>query len=253
MLYHKKVKVKDRLDKAVCERGLAASRERARALILEGRVLVNDVPVTKAGAMVDGESRIVLRGEDIPYVSRGGLKLKAALEHFGISLAGRVCMDIGASTGGFTDCMLQEGAARVYAVDVGYGQFHWRLRNDPRVVLLERTNIRHLERDRVPEEMDFVSMDVSFISLRLVLPRAREFMKPGGEAVALVKPQFEVGKGEVGKGGVVREEEKRLSAVEDVSLAAGEAGLKGMGWIESPVRGQKGNVEYLLYLKAEEG
>lgn len=247
------MKVKDRLDKAVCERGLAQSRERARALILEGRVLVDDVPVTKAGSLVAEGARIVLRGEDIPYVSRGGLKLKAALDHFGISLSGKVCMDIGASTGGFTDCMLQEGAARVYAVDVGYGQFHWRLRNDPRVVLLERTNIRRLQRDRVPEEMAFVSVDVSFISLGLVLPRAREFMKPGGEAVALIKPQFEVGRGEVGKGGVVREEEKRLSAVQDVSLAAAGAGLRNEGWMECPVRGQKGNVEYLMYLRAEEG
>lgn len=241
--------MKARLDRVLFERGLAGSRERARALILGGRVLVNRRPVTKAGSIVEEAAEIVLKGTDIPYVSRGGLKLKAALDRFGIVLEGKVAMDVGASTGGFTDCMLKEGAEKVYAVDVGYGQFDWSLRNDPRVVLLERTNIRHLNKERVPEEVDFASVDVSFISLRLVLPRVREFLKPGGEAVALVKPQFEVGRAEVGKGGIVRDEARRLEAVEAVRAGAGDCGFRAAGAMESPVRGQKGNVEYLLYLK----
>jgi 23S rRNA (cytidine1920-2'-O)/16S rRNA (cytidine1409-2'-O)-methyltransferase len=241
--------MKARLDRVMVERKLAPSRERARALILEGKVLVNRMPVTKAGALVNENVDITLRGGGIPYVSRGGLKLKAALERFGISLEGKTCMDVGASTGGFTDCMLREGARKVYAVDVGYGQFDWGLRNDSRVVLLERTNIRHLERERIDEGIDFAAIDVSFISLRLVVPRMREFMGPRGEVVALVKPQFEVGRGEVGKGGVVRDEEKRLAAVDSVSAALEAVGLCAAGVMESPVRGQKGNVEYLIYLK----
>jgi 23S rRNA (cytidine1920-2'-O)/16S rRNA (cytidine1409-2'-O)-methyltransferase len=241
--------MKARLDRVLCERGLAGSRERAKALILGGRVLVNRLPVTKAGSMVEEAADIVLKGSDIPYVSRGGLKLKAALDRFGIVLEGKAVMDVGASTGGFTDCMLKEGAGKVYAVDVGYGQFDWKLRNDPRVVLLERTNIRRLEKERVPEEVDFASVDVSFISLRLVLPRVREFLKPGGEAVALVKPQFEVGRGDVGKGGIIRDEARRLQAVEAVKAGAEDCGFRAVGAMESPVRGQKGNVEYLLYLK----
>lgn len=231
------------------ERRLAPSRERARALILEGKVLVNRMPVTKAGALVNEDVDITLRGSDIPYVSRGGLKLKAAIERFGISLKGKTCMDVGASTGGFTDCMLKEGARRVYAVDVGYGQFDWGLRGDPRVVLLERTNIRHMERERIEEHIDFAAIDVSFISLRLVVPRVREFLGTRGEVVALVKPQFEVGRGEVGKGGVVRDEEKRLAAVESVTVALEAEGLYTTGIMESPVKGQKGNIEYFVYLK----
>jgi 23S rRNA (cytidine1920-2'-O)/16S rRNA (cytidine1409-2'-O)-methyltransferase len=241
--------LKERLDKAVVERGLAQSRARARSLILGGKVLVDDRPVTKAGALVADSSAIRLKGEDIPFVSRGGVKLDAALEHFGVDLRGTLCMDVGASTGGFTHVMLLRGASQVWSVDVGYGQFDWGLRNDPRVVLMERTNIRNLEPEAVPEPMDFAAVDVSFISLRLVLPRVAAFLRPGGEVLALVKPQFEVGRGEVGKGGIVREEAKQLAAVEDVSRAARGAGFERLGVMESPIRGQKGNKEYILHLK----
>lgn len=244
--------MKERLDKALLGRGLVSSRERARALIMEGKVLVDNMPVTKAGAMVEAGASIAVK-EDIPYVSRGGVKLKAALERFGIGLRGKTAMDVGASTGGFTDCMLQEGAARVYAVDVGYGQFDWKLRNDPRVALLERTNIRYLAREAIPEEVQFATVDVSFISLRLVLPRVREFLAAGGEVVALVKPQFEVGKKDVGKGGIVRDEAKRLEAVEAVKGEAEACEFEPVGVMESPITGQKGNIEYLIYLRVTDG
>jgi 23S rRNA (cytidine1920-2'-O)/16S rRNA (cytidine1409-2'-O)-methyltransferase len=245
--------MKERLDKILVDRGVAGSRERAKALILAGRVLVNRVPMIKAGVLVEDSADVALRGEDIPYVSRGGLKLKAALENFAIVVHGKTCMDVGASTGGFTDCLLQEGAIKVYAVDVGYGQFDWGLRNDSRVVLLERTNIRHLERDKINDTIDIAVIDVSFISLTLVVPKVCEFLSPGGEVVALIKPQFEVGKGEVGKGGVVRDEEKRRLAVGRVQEALEASGLVTVGVMESPVRGQKGNTEYLIYLKTEGG
>lgn len=231
------------------ERGMAPSRERAKAMIMEGNILVAGAPLTKAGAMVDAESRIELRGADIPYVSRGGLKLEAALEHFGVELQGVVAMDVGSSTGGFTDCMLKRGARKVYCVDVGYGQLSWSLRNDPRVVLLERTNIRHLERERVADVVDIVTIDVSFISLRNVIPKAMEFIGEDGEILALVKPQFEVGRGQVGKGGIVREEEKRMSALDSVRRFAEGLGLKSPDAFQSPVPGQKGNIEYFLYLR----
>lgn len=241
--------MKTRLDKAVFERGLAGSRERARALILEGKVLVNRMPETKAGTFIEASAEITIRGMDIPYVSRGGLKLRTAFEHFGISLKGRTAMDVGASTGGFTDCMLEAGARKVYAIDVGYGQFDWRLRNDPRVVLLERTNIRYLERERIPEDVDFAAVDVSFISLRLVLPKVKEFLGPGGEVVALIKPQFEVGRSDVGKGGIVRVPEKREEAVRSLMEAVEAMGFVALGVIESPLKGQKGNVEYLMHAR----
>ncbi|GAB4388465.1 MAG: TlyA family rRNA (cytidine-2'-O)-methyltransferase [Thermodesulfovibrionales bacterium] len=245
--------MKERLDKVLVERGLAQSRERAKALIMEGKVLVEGRPETKPGALVGGDSAVSLKGEDIPFVSRGGVKLKAALDHFGVRVQGKSAMDVGASTGGFTDCLLSMGASKVFAVDVGYGQFDWRLRNDPRVVLLERTNIRHLERDRVPGALDMAVIDVSFISLTKVVPRVVEFLRPWGEILALIKPQFEVGKGEVGKGGVVRDEGKRLSAVESLRAAFRSMGLEDLGTMESPVRGQKGNVEYFIYLRLSGG
>lgn len=245
--------MKERLDKLLVQRGLASSRERARALIMEGKVLVDGRPVTKAGALVGDASSVSLKEPDIPYVSRGGLKLKAAVEHFGIGLKGKTVMDVGASTGGFTDYMLSQGARKVYAIDVGYGQFDWGLRQDPRVVLLERTNIRYLDRERIPEEVDLASVDVSFISLMNVIPRVTEFLRPGGEIIALVKPQFEVGKEEVGKGGVVREEEKRLKAVSSLREFFDKHGLVTVGTMESPVKGQKGNVEYFIYLKKPTG
>lgn len=244
--------MKIRLDRALVERGLAESRERAKALVLGGKVLVGMVPATKAGSMVDAAASIELRGEDIPYVGRGGLKLEAALDEFGINPEGMVAMDVGASTGGFTDCLLQRGASRVYAIDVGYGQFDWKLRNDQRVVLLERTNIRHLERDRIAEPVDIAVIDVSFISLRLVVPKVAEFLnRPGGQLVALVKPQFEVGRDEVGKGGIVRNEACRLRALDEVVAAVGDAGLDVLGTMDSPIKGQKGNIEYLIYAKEE--
>ncbi len=238
-----------RLDVLITERGLVESRQKARALIIEGQVLVNGHPVTKPGHMVSLDAEITVK-ETLPYVSRGGLKLEEALRKFILDVRDKVAMDIGASTGGFTDCLLKHGAKRVYAVDVGYGQLHWSLRQDPRVVVLERTNIRHLPRDKVPEEMDLITIDVSFISLEKVLPKAKEFLKPEGEVLALVKPQFEVGPEEVERGGVVRDEKKRLKAVEKVMELSKVLGFQVLGQMPSSVHGQKkGNVEYFLYLK----
>ena len=230
------------------ERGLAASRERARALILAGKVLVAGVPVTKAGALVSSQAPLTLQTGDIPYVSRGGVKLAAALEHFQICVAGQVVLDVGASTGGFTDCLLQRGALRVYAVDVGYGQLAWSLRQDPRVILLERTNIRYLPRQAIPEPIDLATIDVSFISLTLVFPKVREFVRPAGAILALVKPQFEVGRHQVGKGGVVRAATLQLQVVENLKAFAASLGLEVLGHLPSPILGPKGNQEYLLYL-----
>ena len=241
--------MKDRLDKIMVDRELVKSRERARALIMEGNVLVDGAPVTKAGAMINSASLITLKSGDIPYVSRGGLKLKAAIDFFNVYLKDKTAMDVGSSTGGFTDCMLQLGAKKIYCIDVGYGQIAWSLRNDPRIILLERTNIRHLERKRIPDIIDIATIDVSFISLTKVIPKVLEFLKENGEILALVKPQFEVGKGEVGKGGIVREEEKRLAAVASVRAEIETAGLRTISMFESPVAGQKGNIEYFLYLK----
>jgi len=241
--------MKERLDILLVEKGLVSSREKARALIMEGNVLVNGTPLTKAGSLVNADALIELKGEEIPYVSRGGLKLEAALHHFGINLKGLIAMDVGSSTGGFTDCMLQRGAMKVYCIDVGYGQLAWSLRNDPRVVLLERTNIRYLEKERIRDMINVATIDVSFISLKNVLPKVREFVKEGGEILALVKPQFEVGKGEVGKGGIVREEEKRMGAVNSIREFAEGLGLRSGGVFQSPVPGQKGNREYFLHLR----
>jgi 23S rRNA (cytidine1920-2'-O)/16S rRNA (cytidine1409-2'-O)-methyltransferase len=239
---------KIRLDRLLLDRGLAPSRERARALILAGQVLVNGAPVAKVGTLVPAEAAVTLKSPDQPYVSRGGLKLVAALDHFQIDVTGLAAMDVGASTGGFTDCLLQRGVARVYAVDVGYGQLAWRLRQDPRVIVSERTNIRHLPREAIPEEIDLVVVDVSFISLKLVLPQVILFLRSGGAIVALVKPQFEVGKGLVGKGGVVREPELQLQVVAEIKAFAETLGLEAVGVIPSPILGPKGNQEYLVYL-----
>ncbi len=241
------MKTKDRLDKIIIERGLVKSRERARALIMEGKVSVNGMKAEKAGSMVDGDAEIVVK-EDISYVSRGGLKLEAALDFFRVDPAGKVVMDIGCSTGGFTDCVLKRGAKRVYAVDVGYGQIDWSLRKDPRIVLLEKTNIRYLDREKIPEPVDLAVIDVSFISLLNVLPGVLGFLGERGEVLALIKPQFEVGKGMVGKGGIVREESKRLAAAEEVKEGAEKMGYQAEGFFESPVSGRKGNREYFLYL-----
>jgi 23S rRNA (cytidine1920-2'-O)/16S rRNA (cytidine1409-2'-O)-methyltransferase len=242
------MKQKERLDKVLVDRGLVKSRERAKALIMEGKVLVDGIVVSKAGSIVDIAGDLVLKEKEIPYVSRGGLKLEGALGHFAIDAKGMVTMDIGCSTGGFTDCLIKKGAKKVYAIDVGYGQFAWSLRNDPRVVLLEKTNIRYLERKAVPEEIDLAVVDVSFISLLKVLPKVGEFLGAEGRVLALIKPQFEVGRGMVGKGGVVRDEARRLSAVDAVREGAEVIGFVVIGVCDSPILGQKGNKEYFMYL-----
>lgn len=241
--------MKERLDKILVDKGLVQSRERARALIMAGKVMVNGRKVDKAGEMVPADADIALAGEDIPYVSRGGLKLEKALDEFNIDVAGKVTMDVGASTGGFTDCLLQRGALKVFAVDVGYGQLDLKLRNDPRVVNIERQNIRYLERELIPEPVDIATIDASFISLTKVLPKVSEFLKDGGELIALIKPQFEVGKGEVGKGGVVRDEAKQLAVVEKIKDFCTELGFSIIGVVESPILGPKGNKEFLIYAR----
>ena len=241
--------MKSRLDKILVEKGLASSRERAQALIMEGKVFVNGMPSPKAGAMVAEDAAIELKGEDIPYVSRGGLKLEAAVKHFNISLKDKTAMDVGSSTGGFTDCMLQNGAKKVYCIDVGYGQLAWKLRQDQRIVLIERTNVRYLERNKIPDEIDIAAIDVSFISLTKVVPAVLEFLKKDGEIIALIKPHFEVGKGEVGKGGIVKDEAKRLKTVEYVRESLESLGLETIGVMQSPIAGQKGNIEFLIYMK----
>lgn len=236
-----------RLDRLLMERGLVESRQKGQALILTGQVFVNGQKVDKAGVLVSRNADIRILSSSMPYVSRGGLKLQAALEQFRIDVSGCVCLDVGASTGGFTDCLLQYGAARVYAVDVGYGQMAWRLRQDPRVILIERTNIRRMDPSFIPEPIDMAVIDVSFISLEKVVPTILRFLKPGAGIIALIKPQFEVGREHVGKGGIVRDEQMRLLAVERVKTFLQNAGLDVKGVIQSPITGQDGNVEYLIY------
>lgn len=242
-----------RLDAALVEQGLAQSRERAKALIMSGVVFVNGQKADKPGEEIKEGADIRVNGSDLKYVSRGGLKLEKAMTSFQLSLNGCVCMDIGASTGGFTDCMLQNNARKVYAVDVGYGQLAWKLRTDERVINLERTNIRYVTQEQVPDSIDFVSVDVSFISLTLVLPVAYSLLKNNGEVVCLVKPQFEAGKGKVGKKGVVREPEIHLEVLQKIAKASAEIGLILLGADFSPVRGPEGNIEYLYYLKKSPG
>lgn len=242
---------KERIDKLLVQQNLAGSRERARALILAGRVLVDDHLIDKVGTQVYSDATIRLRGEDIPYVSRGGLKLAKALEHFDVTVAGRVAIDVGASTGGFTDCLLQNGAARVIAVDVGYGQLAWKLREDDRVVNLERTNIRHLTAEQLEVTPELAVIDASFISLEKVLPATLSLLGPRSDVVALIKPQFEVGKGQVGKGGVVRDPEQHSQVVEKIKLMATEHGCRVVDVCESPVLGPKGNREFLIHLRME--
>jgi 23S rRNA (cytidine1920-2'-O)/16S rRNA (cytidine1409-2'-O)-methyltransferase len=242
------VKRRQRLDERVLAEGLAETRSRAEALIRAGRVLVDDAPIDKPGARVAEHARLRLRGSARSFVSRGGEKLAGALEDLGVDPAGGLCLDVGASTGGFTDCLLQRGARHVVAVDVGYGQLDLRLREDPRVTLLERTNARHLEPEAVPAGVELVTVDVSFISLRLLLPRLRE-VAPGADLLLLVKPQFEVGKGQVGKGGVVREERLRAGAVAAVGEAALALGYAVLGEVESRLPGPSGNREIFLWLR----
>lgn len=255
--------ISERLDKLLVDRGLTTSRERAQALILAARVLVDGQAVTKAGQRVPVGSDLCLVGEDHPFASRGGVKLQHALDTFGLNVAGLVVMDVGASTGGFTDCLLQNGAARVYAIDVGYGQLAWKLRNDSRVVVLERQNIRHLDSHQIPEPIQLATVDVSFISLRLVIPALLPFLhapssagthpatpfKPG--LIALIKPQFEAGRSHVGKGGVVRDEAVRQAVCDAIADFCRASGFEVHGLVPSPLLGPKGNVEYLLYASLE--
>jgi 23S rRNA (cytidine1920-2'-O)/16S rRNA (cytidine1409-2'-O)-methyltransferase len=237
-----------RLDQLVVDKGLASSRERARALILAGQVLVNGAPVTKAGTAVDADAPIELLAPDHPYVGRGGVKLAHALDTFHVAVTGREALDIGASTGGFTDVLLQRGATRVIALDVGHGQLDWTLRNDPRVIVLEHFNARRLTPAALPGPVDIVTIDVSFISLRRILPVLPALLRPHADIVALVKPQFEAGRAEVKKG-IVRDPAIHARVLDDVSRAAAGVGLTPVGSIPSPITGQKGNVEFLLHLQ----
>jgi len=240
---------KKRLDLAVYEQGYTESREKAKALIMAGQVYVNGQKELKSGAGVKPDDTIEVRGARMPYVSRGGYKLEKAMQSFPISLEGAVCMDIGASTGGFTDCMLQNGAVKVYAIDVGYGQLAWKLRTDDRVVNLERTNFRYVTEAEVPEPIDFASVDVSFISLKIILPVLRERLKDGGQAVCLIKPQFEAGREKVGKKGVVRDLKVHTEVVEEITGFALEHGFSLLGLTYSPIKGPEGNIEYLMFLQ----
>ena len=239
---------KERLDLLLVARGFAASREHAKRLIMAGQVLVDEQRVDKAGTTVSPLSSLRVVGEDLPYVSRGGLKLAKGLESFGTVLTGKIAADIGASTGGFTDCMLQNGAAKVYAIDVGYGQLDWKLRTDTRVVNMERTNIRNVTAETLGQPLDFASIDVAFISLNKVLPVVRILLKDDGETIALIKPQFEAGKEHVGKNGVVRDPTVHTSVIRAVLTVAEDLGFIASGLTFSPIKGPKGNIEYLLHL-----
>lgn len=242
----------ERLDVLLHERGLVESREKARGLILAGQVLVDGRRIDKPGTRVETDAVLEITGDVNPYVSRGGLKLEAALEAFQIDVRGKVVLDVGASTGGFTDCLLKKGAARVYAVDVGYGQMDWRLRQDPRVIIRERTNIRYVTPDQFPELMDVCTIDVSFISLALVFPAVVPLIKAQGEMVALVKPQFEAGREQVGKKGVVREPEVHIKVLERVLNEALKNGLVPLNAVHSPITGPQGNIEFFVHLTRDE-
>ena len=245
---------KNRLDVALLERGLVPSRERGRALIMAGVVYVGGQKALKAGQTVKPDDVIEVRENINPFVSRGGLKLQKAMQTFPIHLQDNICIDVGASTGGFTDCMLQSGAAKVYAVDVGYGQLAWKLRTDPRVVNLERTNFRYCTTEQIPDAADFASVDVSFISLKIILPVLRTLLRDAGEAVCLIKPQFEAGRENVGKKGVVRDRTVHEAVVREITRFAADSGFAVEGLTYSPIKGPEGNIEYLMYLrKASQG
>lgn len=243
--------MKERLDVILVKKGLAPSREKAKALIMEGKVFVDGEREDKAGTMFPDQVKVEVKGPVLKYVSRGGLKLEKAMKCFALSLEGCVCMDIGASTGGFTDCMLQSGASKVFAVDVGYGQFAWKLRQDPRVVCMEKTNIRYVEPEDIKEALDFASVDVSFISLSKVLPTAEKLLKDNGEMVCLIKPQFEAGREKVGKKGVVRDPGVHLEVIRGIMETALADGFSVCDLNFSPVKGPEGNIEYLIHLKKE--
>lgn len=241
--------MKERLDVLLVQRGLAPSREKAKTMIMEGNVFVANQREDKAGTFFDNKVEIEVRGTTLKYVSRGGLKLEKAMNQFGLSLQGKICMDIGASTGGFTDCMLQNGAVKVYSVDVGYGQFAWKLRQDERVVCMEKTNIRYVTPEDIEDVLDFASVDVSFISLTKVLTPARELLREGGEMVCLIKPQFEAGKDKVGKKGVVRDPQVHKEVIESVIAYAKSIGFDILHLEYSPIKGPEGNIEYLVHIK----
>ena len=244
--------MKERLDVLLVSRGLAASREKAKAVIMAGQVYVKGQKEDKAGSMFESEAEIEVRGNTLKYVSRGGLKLEKAMECFGVEIEGKVCMDVGSSTGGFTDCMLQNKAVKVYSVDVGHGQLDWKLRNDPRVVCMEKTNIRYVTPEDIEEAPEFASIDVSFISLTKVLGPVRELLTPEGEIVSLIKPQFEAGREKVGKKGVVRDPAVHQEVIKKVVAFAHSLGFETKALEYSPIKGPEGNIEYLLWMKKQE-
>ena len=241
--------MKERLDVLLVKKNLAESREKAKAVIMAGIVYVDDQKEDKAGSMFEETAKIEVSGSTLKYVSRGGLKLEKAMTHFGVTLDQKICMDVGASTGGFTDCMLQNGAVKVYSVDVGHGQLAWKLRNDPRVVCMEKTNIRYVTPEEIPDKIQFVSIDVSFISLTKVLGPVKALMEPDGQVVCLIKPQFEAGREKVGKKGVVRERSVHLEVIRMVAAFAGSIGFEALHLEFSPIKGPEGNIEYLLHLR----
>ena len=245
--------MKERLDVLLVKKNLAESREKAKAVIMAGIVYVDDQKEDKAGSMFEETAKIEVRGSTLKYVSRGGLKLEKAMTHFGVTLDQKICMDVGASTGGFTDCMLQNGAVKVYSVDVGHGQLAWKLRNDPRVVCMEKTNIRYVTPEEIPDKIQFVSIDVSFISLTKVLGPVKALMEPDGQVVCLIKPQCEAGREKVGKKGVVRERSVHLEVIRMVAAFAGSIGFEALHLEFSPIKGPEGNIEYLLHLRNDAG
>ncbi len=245
---NKILKNRSRLDCFIVDQKLVKSRQRAKALIMAGKVLVNDIPVDKPGTLINHDAKVIVKQDDNPFVSRGGLKLENALKSIPISVKGLICLDIGASTGGFTDCLLQYGADKVYAVDVGYGQFDWSLRQNEQVKVIERTNIRHMPYEKINEKVDLIVADTSFISLKVVIPSAEKFMRDDTRVLALIKPQFEAGKRNVGKGGVVKDPEIRKKVIKDLELFFKERGYQVNQVVPSPILGPKGNKEYIISL-----
>ncbi len=240
---------KDRIDRILIDRGLVSSRQKAKSLIMMGNVRINQQIIDKPGALIPKNANIILKSPDLPFVSRGGFKLEAALNEFDVDVVDKICMDVGASTGGFTDCLLQHGAQSVYAIDVGYGQLAWKLRNDTRVIVIERTNIRYMPANIIQEPIDLATIDVSFISLKIVVPVMQQFLKKDSGILALIKPQFEVGKSQVGKGGVVRDPKLHDHVITELSNYFRSIGLSPEGIAPSPIKGPKGNQEFMLYLK----
>jgi len=252
LLVSNTLKNRSRLDILIVEKGFIKSRQRAKSVIMAGKVLVDNNPVDKPGTFIKNDAKIIVKIDDNPFVSRGGLKLENALKSIPVSVKNLTCLDIGASTGGFTDCLLQSGAAKVYAVDVGYGQFDWSLRQNPKVKVIERTNIRHMPYEKIREKVDIVVADTSFISLKIVIPSAEKFMRHDTKVLALIKPQFEAGKKNVGKGGVVKDSKIREQVIQDLELFFKERGYSVNQVIPSPILGPKGNQEYIISLNYKE-